>query len=67
MNNNLPVPPAAPPQRGRVWLMGILVGVLAIGLLFGLGILFQNTGIYSSLLMPSFFLGPIIGGMVASV
>ncbi len=66
MNGHSPLPTDSPLGRGRTWLIGMLAGDLVIGLLFGVCVFFQNTGVYSSLLIPSFFLAPIIGGIVAS-
>ncbi|MEO5803559.1 MAG: hypothetical protein ABIR24_08505 [Verrucomicrobiota bacterium] len=54
------------PKRWPTWLIGMLMGDLVIGLLFGLSVFLQTAGSYQAILFPSFFLVPALGGIIAS-
>ena len=62
---------SGPRARWQVWVMGIVIGDVVVGLLYGLGAVIMkkaNTlGPGLGLLgLPSFFLMPAVGGLVAS-
>jgi len=73
MNN--PLPQLPPRFRLLTWFAGMLVGDLSIGLLyFGIGWLFSKSprtqGLEDTLrltIIPSFFLVPLFGGLIASL
>jgi hypothetical protein len=68
--NTDPTLPASPAPRNRwqSWFAGMLIGDIAIGLLYGLGALIEaKMHLFGQVLaVPSFFLVPMLGGLVAS-
>jgi len=58
-----PVPPSLP----HVWLAGILIGDASIVLLYGGGaLLLSRSNAFGLVGLPSFFLAPLLGGLVAT-
>src|SRR5262245_59132286 len=56
-----------PRPRWQVWLAGIVIGDVVVGLLYGLGaVLLRKVKALEILGVPSFFLMPALGGLVAS-
>ncbi len=55
----------SPRPRWQVWLAGILIGDIAVGLLYALGLLLKSNA-FGMLAFPSFLLLPSLGGLVAS-
>jgi hypothetical protein len=69
VNSDPPLPSSpVPPRRGSRWFIGILVGDIAIGLLFGLIAWMQAKVNFLGSVVggPSFFLVPPLGGLIAS-
>lgn len=66
MNETPATPPASPTPHCRIWWLGILLGDLAVGLIFGIGFVLVNAEVFPALLTPSFFLAPVVAGLVAS-
>lgn len=64
-----PQPPidSEPRRRWLVWLAGILIGDLAVAVQYGLAVLLQDKGaLFRMFGLPSIFLAPAVGGLIAS-
>src|SRR3954451_8098301 len=73
--NTEPAPPTDPgtPERWPIWLKGMLIGEVSIGLLYAVSFLvlvnvhvFNRVGLSRMLGIPDLFLVPLVGGLVAS-
>lgn len=65
--NTEPTEPLTPGRRCLIWLAGILVGDLAVGLQFAATILLTDKLRFARQLgIPSLFLVPVLGGFIAS-
>lgn len=61
-----PTMPVDLPPSWKIWLKGIVIGDVSIGLLYGACALLQTIGVYDTLVIPSLFLVPLLGGLIAS-
>src|SRR6267378_6661837 len=65
--NTDPTQPPSPRPRWLIWLAGIVIGDMAVGLQYGVAMLLMKQLTFPGRLgLPSLFLVPALGGLIAS-